>query len=99
MDVVMPDQSGLDVVPTLLHERPETKVLVLSMQDDPQYVRQAFANAGSVTYGVSIRSISAAPTYFSCTICTEKPVGNGVVLVPTWGEIDPRVPCAAGMIL
>jgi two-component system, NarL family, response regulator NreC len=49
MDVVMPDQSGLDVVPTILHERPETKVLVLSMQDDPQYVRQAFA-AGANGY-------------------------------------------------
>jgi two-component system response regulator NreC len=49
MDVVMPDQSGLDVLPTLLHERPETKVLVLSMQDDPQYVRQAF-NAGASGY-------------------------------------------------
>jgi two-component system, NarL family, response regulator NreC len=49
MDVVMPDQSGLDVVPTLLHERPETKVLVLSMQDDPQYVRDAFA-AGANGY-------------------------------------------------
>jgi two-component system response regulator NreC len=47
MDVVMPDQNGLDVVPTLLHERPETKVLVLSMQDDPQYVRQAFAAGAS----------------------------------------------------
>jgi len=47
MDVVMPDQSGLDVVPTLLHERPELKVLVLSMQDDPQYVRQAFAAGAS----------------------------------------------------
>jgi two-component system response regulator NreC len=47
MDVVMPDQSGLDVVPTLLRERPETKVLVLSMQDDPQYVRQAFAAGAS----------------------------------------------------
>jgi two-component system response regulator NreC len=47
MDVVMPDQSGLDVVPTVLHERPETKVLVLSMQDDPQYVRQAFAAGAS----------------------------------------------------
>jgi DNA-binding NarL/FixJ family response regulator len=47
MDVVMPDESGLDVVPTLLHERPETKVLVLSMQDDPQYVRQAFAAGAS----------------------------------------------------
>ena len=47
MDVVMPDQSGLDVLPTLLHERPETKVLVLSMQDDPQYVRQAFSAGAS----------------------------------------------------
>jgi len=42
MDVGMPDQNGLEVVPTLLHEHPETKVLVLSMQDEPQYVRQAF---------------------------------------------------------
>jgi two-component system response regulator NreC len=43
MDVVMPDQSGLEAVPQLLHEHPETKVLVLSMQDDPRYVREAFA--------------------------------------------------------
>jgi two-component system response regulator NreC len=47
MDVVMPDQSGLEVLPTLLHERPETKVLVLSMQNEPQYVRQAFTNGAS----------------------------------------------------
>ncbi len=43
MDVVMPDQSGLEVLPQLLHEQSETKVLVLSMQDDPRYVREAFA--------------------------------------------------------
>jgi two-component system response regulator NreC len=43
MDVMMPDQSGLEVVPQLLHEHPETKVLVLSMQDDPRYVRESFA--------------------------------------------------------
>jgi DNA-binding NarL/FixJ family response regulator len=47
MDVVMPDGNGLDVVPTLVHERPETKILMLSMQDDPQYVRQAFAAGAS----------------------------------------------------
>src|SRR5436305_2482552 len=47
MDVVMPDGNGLDVIPTLLHERPEAKVLVLSMQDDPQYVRQAFTAGAS----------------------------------------------------
>jgi two-component system, NarL family, response regulator NreC len=47
LDVVMPDQSGLDVLPTLLHEHPQVRVLVLSMQDDPQYVRRAFAEGAS----------------------------------------------------
>jgi two-component system response regulator NreC len=41
LDVVMPGQSGLEAIPTLLDEHPETKVLVLSMQDDPHYVRAA----------------------------------------------------------
>jgi two-component system, NarL family, response regulator NreC len=47
LDVVMPDQSGIEVIPTLLRENPETKILVLSMQDDPQYVREAFAAGAS----------------------------------------------------
>jgi two-component system, NarL family, response regulator NreC len=47
MDVVMPDGSGLEVIPTLLREQPETKILVLSMQDDPRYVREAFAAGAS----------------------------------------------------
>jgi two-component system response regulator NreC len=47
LDVVLPDQSGLEIVPTLLKENPEAKVLVLSMQDDPQYVREAFAAGAS----------------------------------------------------
>ncbi len=49
MDVVMPGQSGIQGVPALLHEHPEVKVLVLSMQDDPRYVREAFA-AGARGY-------------------------------------------------
>src|SRR5581483_1096948 len=47
LDVVMPERSGLDVLPQLIHEHPDVKVLVLSMQDDPQYVRQAFASGAS----------------------------------------------------
>ena len=35
LDVVMPEQSGLEAIPTLLKENPEVKILVLSMQDDP----------------------------------------------------------------
>jgi len=49
LDVVMPDQSGLEIIPTLLHENPDTKILVLSMQDDPRYVREAF-EAGASGY-------------------------------------------------
>jgi two-component system, NarL family, response regulator NreC len=49
LDVVLPDQSGLEVIPTLLQEHPEVRILVLSMQDDPQYVREAFG-AGARGY-------------------------------------------------
>ncbi len=49
LDVVMPGESGIEVLPRLLTESPETKVLVLSMQDDPNYVREAFA-AGAHGY-------------------------------------------------
>jgi len=47
LDVVMPGESGIEVLPKLLKESPETKALVLSMQDDPQYVREAFAAGAS----------------------------------------------------
>jgi two-component system, NarL family, response regulator NreC len=47
MDVVMPGESGIEGTPLVLHEAPEAKVLVLSMQDDPRYVREAFAAGAS----------------------------------------------------
>jgi two-component system response regulator NreC len=49
MDIVMPGQTGIEGVPLVLKESPETKVLVLSMQDDPRYVHEAFA-AGAAGY-------------------------------------------------
>jgi DNA-binding NarL/FixJ family response regulator len=49
MDVVMPGASGIEATPQLLREEPDAKVLILSMEDDPSYVRQAFA-AGAAGY-------------------------------------------------
>ena len=72
MDVVMPDQSGLDVLPQLLHEHPEMKVLILSMQDDPQYVKQAFSagasgyilkEAADTEVVAAIRDVAAGNSY------------------------------------
>ncbi len=49
MDVVMPGASGIEATPAVLQEAPEAKVLVLSMQDDPRYVTEAF-DAGASGY-------------------------------------------------
>jgi two-component system response regulator NreC len=49
MDVVMPGTSGIEATPMVLEEVPEAKVLILSMQDDPRYVRAAF-DAGAQGY-------------------------------------------------
>ena len=47
LDVVMPGRSGIDALPEILAAAPATRVLMLSMQDDPVYVRQAFAAGAS----------------------------------------------------
>jgi CheY-like chemotaxis protein len=47
MDIVMPGASGIEVTPAVLKEHPAARVLVLSMQDDPTYVREAFAAGAS----------------------------------------------------
>ena len=47
MDVVMPGKSGIEGIPAVLQAVPGVKVLMLSMQDDPRYVREAFAVGAS----------------------------------------------------
>ena len=47
MDVVMPGASGIEATPAVLKEAADAKVLMLSMQDDPRYVREAFAAGAS----------------------------------------------------
>ena len=49
MDVVMPGKSGIEATRAVLQAVPGTTVLILSMQDDPRYVREAF-DAGASGY-------------------------------------------------
>ena len=49
MDVMMPGKSGIEGMPALMRAVPDAKVLILSMQDDPRYVREAF-DAGASGY-------------------------------------------------
>mgnify|MGYP000892161968 CR=1 FL=1 len=43
LDLTMPGLSGLEVLPKLREVAPDAAVLVLSMEDDPRYVQDAFA--------------------------------------------------------
>jgi two-component system response regulator NreC len=47
LDIVMPDASGIDAIPRILEVAPDAKVLILSMQDDPGYVREAFGGGAT----------------------------------------------------
>jgi two-component system, NarL family, response regulator NreC len=77
LDVVMPGESGIEVVPKVLQESPETKILVLSMQDDPSYVREAFG-AGAQGYVLkeaadaevvsAVREVAAGRSYVHPTL-------------------------------
>ena len=72
MDVVMPGRSGIEATPALLDAVPDTTVLILSMQDDPRYVREAF-DAGASGYVLkeaadtevvsAIRAVAAGERY------------------------------------
>jgi two-component system response regulator NreC len=78
MDVVMPGRSGIEATPDVLHEAPEAKVLILSMQDDPNYVRQAFA-AGAAGYVLK----EAADTDLVAAV--REVAGGGRYVHPTLG--------------
>ena len=49
LDIMLPGKSGIEGMPAIHQAVPAAKVLVLSMQDDPRYVREAF-DAGASGY-------------------------------------------------
>jgi two-component system response regulator NreC len=58
-DVILLGHGALELVPTLLHESPGAKVVVLGGQDDPQAVQDAFA-AGASGYVLANTEVVAA---------------------------------------
>ena len=49
LDLNMPGMNGLDTMELLLETRPQTRILVLSMHDSPEYVRAALSH-GAMGY-------------------------------------------------
>jgi two-component system response regulator NreC len=51
LDISMPGQGGLGVIASIRQKRPETRILILTVHDEPGYVRAAVA-AGAAGYVV-----------------------------------------------
>ncbi|HEY0778155.1 MAG TPA: response regulator transcription factor, partial [Gemmatirosa sp.] len=74
LDVTMPGESGLRVAPKLRAAVPETRVLILSMHDNAEYVREG-VRAGASGYllkdsaaaelRLAVRAVHAGGSYFS----------------------------------
>lgn len=47
LDLSMPNLGGMDILPTLRKMVPSIKILILTMHDDPQYLRQALKHGAS----------------------------------------------------
>ena len=77
MDLFMPGKSGIEGMPAVLQAVPDVKLLVLSMQDDPRYVREAF-EAGAAGYVLkeaadtevvgALRAVAAGERYVHPTL-------------------------------
>ena len=77
MDLVMPGKSGIEGMPAAFQAAPDVRVLVLSMQDDPRYVREAF-EAGAAGYVLkeaadtevvgALRAVAAGERYVHPTL-------------------------------
>lgn len=74
LDLNMPNVSGLDAIPKIQKASPETKIIVLTMQAEPAFARQAL-QSGAGGYVVkqsaaselvgAIRSVLAGDTYIN----------------------------------
>jgi two-component system response regulator NreC len=69
MDVVMPGQTGIEGIPLVLKEVTDAKVLVLSMQDDPRYVHEAFAaGAADAEVVAAVHEVAGGGRYVHPTL-------------------------------
>jgi two-component system response regulator NreC len=74
LDLNMPGGSSLDAIPTILEASPATKVVVLTMQDEPAFARRAL-RSGALAYVLkeaaydelvtAVRKAAAGETYLN----------------------------------
>lgn len=110
LDVTMPGESGLRVAPKLRAAVPEARVLIMSMHENAEYVREG-VRAGASGYllkdsaaaelRLAVRAVHAGGTYFSTHAALGLSGAPMPGLVPTVApalpEPEPTTPPADGL--
>jgi DNA-binding NarL/FixJ family response regulator len=79
MDIVLPDANGLEVAAGIVKQYPETKIIILSMHSNEEYVWQALhagargyllKNSSTSELELAIQSVSRGESYLSPPVST-----------------------------
>ncbi len=88
LDVGLPDGSGLEACPKVRRSSPDTRVLILTVQDDVAYLRRAFAagasgylakHAADVELVTAVQAVAAGHEYV-------QPALGAALLAPDTGQ-------------
>lgn len=86
MDLAMPEINGLHAAIEMLRHRPDTRILILSMHADPQYVRNALdagvtgyilKNANETELTRAVRAVAAGVEFLSPQLADAVGGGRG----------------------
>lgn len=77
LDLNLPGTSGLAAIPSILEASPETRIVVLTMQDDPVFAREAF-RAGALGYVLKEAADTEVVTAVRCAAEDQTYVNPGL---------------------
>jgi two-component system, NarL family, response regulator NreC len=78
LDLTMPGGSSLDSIPTLRAAHPQTQIVILTMQNEPAYVRRALSG-GALGYVVKDAASDELVEAIHCAARGESYVNPGLV--------------------
>lgn len=84
LDLNMPGLSGLNAIEIILEKRPQTRVLILSMHDTPEYV------ATALRHGAAGYVLKDVPTDDIHTAITTVMTGAQYLCTGAKGSLDPK---------
>src|SRR5512139_11945 len=97
MDIAMPLLNGLEATRQIKHDCPQVKVLILTMHENEEYIRQALANGamGYILKDAAARDLLGAirSVYHGETVLSPAITRLVIEDYLRWGDLNTSEPC------